>query len=435
MAKYFMGIDAGTGSVRVAIFDEKGHMTAYDVKEYPSYYPKSGWAEQNDRDWWNALKEAIPVCIRKSGVKPEEIVGISCDGTSSTTIFLDKDGNSVRTPILWMDVRASEEAQSISELAKDCDALKFYRSGVPAESLIPKCMWVKKNEPENWDKTVTIFEFTSWLHWKLSGKKTTNMSVAAFRWLYDDKNGGYPMDLYRAIGLEDVVEKFPADILKTGTPIGKVDFEIAQELGLDPDTMVIEGTLDAVACMVGVGSVKPGGMALIGGTSSCLFGLSTTDFHELGVNGTYPNLLYDGTSLVEGGQASSGGILNWFRNNLVPKEWEEQARERQIGIYDFIARQAEDIPIGSDGLIMIDYFQGNRAPYSDSDARGMFWGLSLGHTTAHMARAVLEGVAYGACHCIRCMKDAGYDVKEIYACGGLAEPPSVRQTVCLPLFL
>lgn len=138
------------------------------------------------------------------------------------------------------------------------------------------------------------------------------MSVAAFRWLYDDKNGGYPMDLYRAIGLEDVVEKFPADILKTGTPIGKVDFEIAQELGLDPDTMVIEGTLDAVACMVGVGSVKPGGMALIGGTSSCLFGLSTTDFHELGVNGTYPNLLYDGTSLVEGGQASSGGILNWF---------------------------------------------------------------------------------------------------------------------------
>lgn len=158
MAKYFMGIDAGTGSVRVAIFDEKGHMTAYDVKEYPSYYPKSGWAEQNDRDWWNALKEAIPVCIRKSGVKPEEIVGISCDGTSSTTIFLDKDGNSVRTPILWMDVRASEEAQSISELAKDCDALKFYRSGVPAESLIPKCMWVKKNEPENWDKTVTIFE-------------------------------------------------------------------------------------------------------------------------------------------------------------------------------------------------------------------------------------------------------------------------------------
>jgi len=421
MAKYFMGIDAGTGSVRVAIFDEHGSMIAYDVKDYPSYFPKSGWAEQDDRDWWEALSLAIPACVEKSGVNPNDILGISCDGTSSTTIFLDKNGKSVRTPILWMDVRASEEAQAISELGKGCDALKFYRSGVPAESLIPKCMWVKKHEPENWAKTTTIFELTSWLHWKLSGKQTTNMSVAAFRWLYDDKKGGYPLDLYKAIGLEDIINKFPKNILKTGTPIGKIDPEIAKELGLSPDTMIVEGTLDAVACMVGVGSVKPNGMALIGGTSTCLFGLSENEFHEPGVNGTYTNLLYDGTSLLEGAQASSGGILNWFRQNLVPKTWEDQAKERHIGIYDFIARQAEDIPIGSDGLIMIDYFQGNRTPYSDADARGMFWGLSLGHTTAHMARAVMEGVAYGANLCIKFMKDAGYNVNEIYACGGIAE--------------
>lgn len=421
MSNYFMGIDAGTGSVRVAIFNDQGRIMAYDVKDYPSYYPKSGWAEQDDRDWWNALTAAIPACVEKSGVNPNDIIGISCDGTCSTTLFLDADGKSVRTPILWMDVRASEEAQAITELGKDCDAIKFYRSGVPAESLIPKCMWVKKHEPENWAKTETIFEFTDWLHWKLSGVKTANRSVAAFRWLYDDKNGGYPLDLYKAIGLEDVTAKLPKDVLKTGTPIGKIDPDIAKELGLGLDTMIVEGALDAVSCMVGIGSVKPNGMALIGGTSSCLFGLSIDDFHEVGVNGTYPNLLYDGTSLVEGGQASSGGILNWFRQNLVPKAWEEQAKERNMGIYDFIARQAEDFPIGSDGLIMIDYFQGNRAPYSDSDARGMFWGLSLGHTTAHMARAVMEGVAYGANHCILCMKDAGYDVNEIYACGGLAE--------------
>ncbi|MCI5596030.1 MAG: FGGY family carbohydrate kinase [Lachnospiraceae bacterium] len=421
MSKYFMGIDAGTGSVRVAIFDENGTNMAYDVQDYSSSFPKNGWAEQDDKGWWEALKKAISECIRKSGVAPEEIIGISCDGTSSTTIFLDENGDSVRTPILWMDVRSSAEAASISELGKDCDVIKFYRSGVPAESLIPKCMWVKKHEPENWAKTVTIFELTSWLHWKLSGRKTTNMSVAAFRWLYDDKNGGYPVDLYKAIGLEDIIDKFPKDVLKTGTPIGPVDKEVAKELGLSEKTIVVEGTLDAVACMCGVGSVKAGGMALIGGTSSCLFGLSETEFHEPGVNGTYPNLLYDGTSLVEGGQASSGGILTWFRNNLVPKEWAEEAESRNMNIYDLITEKAESIPIGSDGLIMIDYFQGNRAPYSDSDARGIFWGLSLGTTTAHMARAVYEGVAYGACHCILTMKEAGYDVEEIYACGGLAQ--------------
>ena len=216
MANYFMGIDAGTGSVRVAIFNDQGRIMAYDVKDYPSYYPKSGWAEQDDRDWWNALTAAIPACVEKSGVNLNDIIGISCDGTCSTTLFLDADGKSVRTPILWMDVRASEEAQAITELGKDCDAIKFYRSGVPAESLIPKCMWVKKHEPENWAKTETIFEFTDWLHWKLSGVKTANRSVAAFRWLYDDKNGGYPLDLYKAIGLEDITAKLPKDVLKTG---------------------------------------------------------------------------------------------------------------------------------------------------------------------------------------------------------------------------
>ena len=420
-SKYFMGIDAGTGSVRVAIFSLHGKNMAYDVQNYETIYPKNGWAEQDDKGWWKALKLAVPNAIKKSGVAPDDIIGVSCDGTSSTTIFLDENGNSVRTPILWMDVRASDEAAAIPELAKGCDALKFYRSGVPAESLIPKCMWVKKHEPENWAKTKTIFEFTSWLHWKLSGRMTTNMSVAAFRWLYDDKNGGYPLDLYKAIGLEDLVDKFPKDVVKTCTPIGPVCEAAAKELGLSTKTMVVEGTLDAVACMVGVGSVNPGGMALIGGTSSCLFGLATEDFHEVGVNGTYPNLLYDGTSLVEGGQASSGGILTWFRNNLVPGSWMEEAISKDIGIYDLITEKAKTVPIGCEGLVMIDYFQGNRAPYADSKARGIFWGLSLGSTTAHMARAVYEGVAYGANHCILCMKDAGYNVTEIYACGGLAQ--------------
>lgn len=421
MAKYFMGIDMGTGSVRAAIFDEKGNNMAYDVQDYESIFPRNGWAEQDDKGWWEALKKAIPNAIHKSGVNPEEIISVACDGTSSTTILLDKDGNTVRTPILWMDVRAVTEAASISELGKDCDAIKLYRSGVPAESLIPKCMWVKKHEPENWAKTETIFELTSWAHWKLSGRKTTNMSVAAFRWLYDDKNGGFPQDLYEAIGLEDIVDKFPKDVLKTGTPIGHVSEEAAKELGMSTKTMVVEGTLDAVACMVGVGSVNPGGMALIAGTSSCLFGLSETDFHKLGVNGTYPNLLYDGTSLVEGGQAASGGILTWFKNNLIQKEWVEEAKERNMNIFDLITEKAEKIPKGCEGLVMIDYFQGNRAPYSDSAARGMFWGLSLGTTTAHIARAVYEGVAYGANHCIVTMREAGYDVKEIYACGGIAE--------------
>lgn len=423
MAKYLMGIDAGTGSVRVALYDLRGQNRAYDIQEYSTTYPKNGWAEQDDKEWYAALKKAIPECIKKSGVDVDDIVALTCDATTNTVVYLDENDEIVRTPILWMDVRATEEAAEIDKLGDKYAATRFYKPNSRADIGVPKSMWMKKHEPENWAKTKTMFEFEDWMNWKLTGKKTFCMSIAAFRWHYDDANGGYPVDFYNACGLEDMIEKFPKEILRVGDVIGNVSPEAAKEFGLSEKTIVVEGTADCNACMFGVGGVKPNGMTLIGGTSTCLLGLSPHDFHEIGVNGTYPNCMYKGTSLLEGGQTAAGSILTWFRNNLLPGSWMEEAMNREMNIYDLISEKASEIPIGSDGLVMMDYFQGNRAPYSDSKARGMFWGLSIGTTTAHMARAVFEGVAYGANHCIVSMKNAGYDVNEIYACGGLATSP------------
>ena len=420
MAKYLMGIDCGTGSVRVAIFDLRGQNRAYDIKEYGTSFPKNGWAEQDDTEWLEALNEAIRECIKKSGVDPEDIVALTCDATTNTMVYLDDQDRSVRKPILWMDVRATDEAAFIDEIRDDYEATRFYKPSFRADTMIPKCMWLKKHEPENWEKATTVFEFEDWLNWVLTGRKTVCKSIAAFRWNYDDRNGGYTVDLLKACGIDDIIEKFPRDILKVGEVVGPVSAKASEIFGLSEKTLVIEGTADCNACMYGVGSVKPNGMALIGGTSSCLLGLSETDFHEDGVNGTYPNCMYDGTSLVEGGQTASGAILTWFRNNLIPGSWTQEAISRDINVYDLITEKAKEIPIGCEGVVMMDYFQGNRAPYSDSKARGMFWGMSLGTTTAHLARAVYEGVAYGANHCIISMKNAGYEVKEIYACGGLA---------------
>lgn len=131
-------------------------------------------------------------------------------------------------------------------------------------------------------------------------------------------------------------------------------------------TVVVEGTADCNACMFGVGGVRPNGMTLIGGTSTCLLGLSEEEFHVDGVNGTYPNCMYDGTSLLEGGQTAAGSILTWFKNNLLPAAWMQEAVNRNMNIYDLITEKASEVPIGCDGLVMMDYFQGNRAPYADS---------------------------------------------------------------------
>ncbi len=418
--KYLMGIDAGTGSVRVALFDLRGQNRAYHISEYSTTYPYNGWAEQDDDEWYAALKEAIPECIKKSGVNPEDIVAVTADATTNTVVFLDENDKSVRKPILWMDVRATSEAAFIDTIAKDHPVTEVYKPNSRADIGVPKMMWVKKNQLDVWKKTKTLFEFEDWINYKLTGQKTICMSILAFRWHYDDKNGGYPKDFYNACGLEDMVEKFPERVLKVGEVIGPVSPEAAKEFGLSEKTVVVEGTADCNACMFGVGGVRPNGMTLIGGTSTCLLGLSETEFHKDGVNGTYPNCMYDGTSLLEGGQTASGAILTWFRNNLIPASWTQEAMSRDMNIYDLITEKAASIPIGSEGLVMMDYFQGNRAPYADSKARGMFWGLSLGTTPAHLARAVYEGVAYGANHCIISMNEAGYNVNEIYACGGIA---------------
>ncbi len=425
-----MGIDCGTGSARVAIFDEKGNNLAYAISEYGTTYPKNGWAEQNDSEWLEALKEAIPQSIKKAGISKDDIAAICCDATTNTLVYLGEDDKSVRPPILWMDVRAAEEASFIDSIRDDHEATRFYKPSFRADTMIPKNMWVKKHEPEIWDKTKTMFEFEDWINWVLTGKKTLSKSVAAFRWNYDDKNGGLPTDLFEACGIGDVIEKIPDEVLSVGDVIGNVSSDAAKMFGLSQNTVVVEGTADCNACMFGVGGVNPNAMTLIGGTSSCLLGLSEKDFHVDGVNGTYPNCMYEGTSLLEGGQTASGAILTWFRNNIIPHAWIEEADDKNINIYDFITKQAQTIPIGADGLVMIDYFQGNRAPYADSKARGMFWGLSLASSPAHIARAVYEGVAYGANRGIISLKGAGYGITDILACGGIAQSPFWMQMHC-----
>lgn len=432
---YYMGIDGGTGSVRVMVYDGKGNNLGGQVVPYGVYHPRSGWAEQDPDEWWEALKAAVQGALKNSGVDPKDIKAVTADATTSTVVLLDKDKKPVRRAIMWMDVRAADQAARI--YASGHPMIKYYMSGVPAESLVPKCLWLKEVEPESWEKAETVFEYTDWLHWKLTGNINANISVASFRWFYDEPQGGWQEDFYRTIGLEDLTTKLPRRVLHLGEVQGRVCREAAKALGLAEGTIVGQGPLDAVASMIGVNVVKPGGMALIGGSSTPLFGLSEKEIHAPGIAGAYPNCVLPGTSLVEGGQVSTGSILSWFKKNFLPLEWAREAQARGVSAFEVINEKAAAIPPGSEGLVLLDYFQGNRTPYADSLARGVIWGLSLMHGAAHLARAIMEGVAYGAEHCFRAMGAAGYEVKEIVACGGIVESPlwmQIHADVCgLPI--
>lgn len=416
MTTHLISIDCGTESARAAIFTADGKLIASEAAPYPLRHPRPGWAEQRPEEWWDSIVRAIRSTVDASGVDPESIVGISGDFTCCSVVFLDESFNPLRPALIWMDVRAADQARRIA--ASGYDALKYNGFGnVSAEWMPCKALWVKENEPEVWERTAHLGEFNDWFFHRLTGEWAGSINNVTVRWYYNQDEGGFPRDFYEGIGLGDALEKFPQRILNLGDVVGTLRADVAEAFGLKAGIPVAQGGADAFIAMFGLDVVDPGKMAFIVGSSHLLLGQAAYDFHGKGIFGTYPHALVPGQYTVEGGQISTGSIVRWFRDNFAT-QYIRAAEEKGVNAYDLLTAEAEQLPPGSDGLIVLDYWQGNRTPYVDPEARGMMWGFTLSHTPAHVYRAIIEGIAYGSEHILRTMAQHGYEVKELVAAGG-----------------
>ncbi len=413
---YVIGIDGGTESIRVGLFDLNGNLLLAKSSPYETGHPQSGWAEQDPEAWWRSLKEAVAALLGESRVSPDDIKGIGADTTCCTVVFLDRNMMPLRKALLWMDVRAAREARFIAESGHP--ALKYNGYGnVSAEWMPCKALWVKRNEPEIYKKAATVCEYQDFLNYRLTGRRTASINNASVRWYYDDENGGFPSAFYESIELEDLIEKFPSRILDMEQPVGGLTAQAASQLGLREGTLVAEGGADAFVGMIGLNVISPGRLAFITGSSHLHLGMSPHPFHKRGIFGTYPSAVVRGQYTVEGGQISTGSILKWFKSHFL-KSQEMEAEGLNTGLYAMMDEKAREIPVGSEGLILLDSFQGNRTPLVDPNLRGAIWGLSLRHRPEHLYRAILEGIAYGTQFIFRRFQEAGYETQEIYACGG-----------------
>ncbi len=413
---YVVGIDGGTESIRVGLFDLQGNLILSKSSPYETHHRQSGWAEQNPEAWWNSLKQAMAPLLSESRVDPNDIRGIAADTTCCTVVFLDENMKPLRDALLWMDVRAAKEARLIAETGHP--ALKYNGFGnVSAEWMPCKALWVKRNEPDIYRNAAVICEYQDFLNHRLTGEKTASINNASVRWYYDDENGGFPATFYETIGLGDLLNKFPQRVVDMDQPVGRLTREAADHLGLKQGTVVAEGGADAFVGMVGLNVIEPGRLAFITGSSHLHLGMASKAFHAKGIFGTYPNGVLRGQHTVEGGQISTGSILKWFKTHFLQGQ-AATAKGLGQGIYSVMDEKAEKIPVGSEGLILLDSFQGNRTPLVDPNLRGAIWGLSLRHGPEHIFRAILEGIAYGTEFIFRQFKEAGYETKEIYACGG-----------------
>jgi FGGY-family pentulose kinase len=420
MARYTIGIDAGTESFRAGVFDKSGKCLGFGVSPNRTVHRHPGWAEQSPGDWDNALVECIRRALTESRVSGSDIGGIGIDGTSCTVVFLDEKRMPLRDALMWMDIRSVKEAADVA--ASGDPALRYVGGGnVSAEWFPCKTAWVKRHEPEVYAKARIVFEQTDWLALRLTGEATVNIDTTTVRWFYNINEGGFPISLYRTMGLEDLLDKVPSRIVKIGETVGGLTREMAEKTGLVEGTPVAGGGADAFIGVIGINALKPGTAALITGSSHLVLGVTEKEIHARGLFGSYPDALLPGLNVIEGGQVSTGSVVHWFTSGFVGAEAAAEAKARKCSIYDVLNGRAAAIPPGSEGLIVLEHWQGNRTPWTDPLSRGVIRGLSLGHSPAHVYRAILEGVAYGTEVILRRMGEAGVRIESLIACGGATQ--------------
>jgi len=407
---YYLTVDGGTESLRARVYDENGSCLGSKAVAYQTQFAPGGRAEQDPADWWANFISASKAVIKEAGIDSSDVVSICYATTSCSVVALDENGNALRPAMIWMDVRASEETEAV--LATGDAALKFNGNGrgpVSAEWMIPKALWLKRNEPEHYKAAYRICEYQDYLTYKLTGEWAASLDNVGLRWHYDNAGNGWADGLVDALGMSDILDKWPPRVVAPGDVIGTLCANAASALGLPASVKVVQGGADALIGMIGLGVAKPGQLALITGSSHLLFGVTETAMHAPGMWGAYPDIVYPGRYIVEGGQTSTGSIINWL------------GRMSGTGMdYEALNDAAEKLSPGSDGLLVQDHFQGNRTPYTDPLSRGAIVGLTLAHEKHHIFRAMMESVGFGTRAILDSFARAGYTSGEITVGGGAA---------------
>ncbi|MEM8914732.1 MAG: FGGY-family carbohydrate kinase [Pseudomonadota bacterium] len=404
---YFLTADGGTESLRARLYDLKGTCLGSVAVPYETTFSPGARAEQNPADWWANFVKASRGAIADAGVAADQIEAIAYATTCCSVIALNEDGEALRPALIWMDVRSHDEADAVLATGDPALALNGGGKGpVSAEWMIPKALWLKRNEPETFDRAYRICEYQDFLTFKLTGEWAASLDNIGLRWHYRNDQGGWPASLVNALGMGDLLEKWPPRVVAPGEVIGTLSAAAANELGLSQSVKVVQGGADALIGMIGLGVAQPGQLALITGSSHLQFGVTEAPLNAPGVWGAYADIVYPGRYVVEGGQTSTGSIINWLGRLTGGLD------------YDELNTKAAQLDPGSDGLIVQDHFQGNRTPYTDPLSRGAILGLTLAHEKHHIFRAIMESIGFGTRAILDAFNRAGYSSTEMTVGGG-----------------
>jgi len=421
---YLLGTDIGTSGTKTVLMDTEGNLIAQDLQEYDVLTPKPLWAEQWPEVWLHAAKTSIKNTVQKSGIVARKIQGIAISGLyGGSGIPLDENMEPVRPCMIWMDRRAEEETKWVLDNIGEKRLLEITHNGADPYYGYTKILWMKNHEPENWKKTKLFLPPNDYVIYKLTGEIAIDYSSAGnIGGIFDMNNRSWSKEMMEEMGIP--LSMMPEKIVESTDIVGRLTKEAAVELGLSEGMPVIASGIDCGAANIGLGVFEPGVYAAAIGTSMCAALVS--DKPVKGKDLIVWPYLYDAKKLSYyfAGGATAGAIVKWFRQTMCQFEVEVE-KSGGKNAYDVLNEQAETIPVGSEGLIVLPYFMGERSPVWDSDAKGTIVGLSLAHTKAHIYRAFLEAVAFSLRDA---MEATGENLgKSILLAGGVTKSKLWRQ--------
>ncbi|AEH51192.1 FGGY-family carbohydrate kinase [Pseudothermotoga thermarum] len=418
---YLLGSDIGTQGTKTVLVDEKGNVIAEASREYQVITPRPNWAEQWPDTWAKAVFETVKEVVEKSNVPKNQIAGLAISGLyGGSGVPVDKDMNPLRPCLIWMDRRAVEETEWVKKnIPKD---MIFGITGNYVDSYFgfTKIMWIRNNEPEIWKKIYKFISPKDYVIYLLTGEIVTDYSSAGnLGGVFDLKKLTWSDEMCKALGIPK--EYLPERIVKSSDVVGKVKKEAAQLCGLLEGTPIVAGGIDAPVAQLSAGALEEGEHVAMVGTSTCWGTVHKGEKLPFGLV-SYPYVVYDTERIYTfGGSATTGALARWFKEQF--GETETVVGERTgISPYQLFDKEVANIPAGSEGIVVLPYFMGERSPIWDPFAKGVIFGVTLYHKRAHIYRALMEGAAYALRHNMEEGMKAGLKLSdECWIVGGVSK--------------
>lgn len=412
MLDYLLGLDYGTGGAKACIINTEGDVLGFAFQEYPFIHEKPGWSEHNPVLYWEIACRMIKGTIAQAHINPGEIRGIAVSSALPSMVMVDKEHNAIHRAYNLMDRRATKEVAWLKEDIGEERIFQISGNRLEDHPSIVNLLWEKKNRPESFKRIYKVLTIGDFVTLKLTGKAVLNYCSAAFYGVaYNIRQERFDEQLLQEIGIDPGL--IP-DLFRCEKIAGEVTPEAAAETGLVPGIPVAVGQVDFNASCIAAGVTEEGDiMSNLGSVGN--FGVihKSKDFIFSPVGYAMINLAYtidsENTYITIPSTTTGGQSVRYLRDKFSQIEVEV---ERVLGVssYDLLNLQAEKLPPGSEGLIILPFLMGERTPIWDEYARGVIFGLSLNHTKGHIVRAMMEAVGYALYDSYRLIKEAGLKI-------------------------